>query len=285
MPLSNEYMAKKDELNQYQKKLTAGNNITIDNNNVISSTDEMVKDVKSPNGDSYVNNHIATIPAMTGATTASNGISGLVPRPRITDRDRFLKGDGTWAATHSGDGTIVEITPSLSSGYKIADYSIDGVTSSLYAPYDGSSISVRHYHIYDNILSIYDNEYIYVKGSADITIIKDFIRVDFQITDYPDSYHSYTNQTYRFFFNYDGSHHTIYVSWDETGSWDLFGYNSEIMKKGTAFHAGQWGTSDFGYDWVLRRYNENGEAEGVNIGEFYGHPIRGTCFGSLTRPS
>ena len=32
----------------------------------------------------------------TGATDSSNGTSGLVPAPKITDKDSFLKGDGTW---------------------------------------------------------------------------------------------------------------------------------------------------------------------------------------------
>ena len=35
---------------------------------------------------------------MTGATAQSDGESGLVPKPLIADKDKFLKGDGTWAA-------------------------------------------------------------------------------------------------------------------------------------------------------------------------------------------
>lgn len=35
---------------------------------------------------------------MTGATAQSDGASGIVPAPAIADRDKFLKGDGTWAA-------------------------------------------------------------------------------------------------------------------------------------------------------------------------------------------
>ena len=41
----------------------------------------------------------------TGATASANGASGLVPRPVIADKDKFLKGDGTWAAVSGGGGT------------------------------------------------------------------------------------------------------------------------------------------------------------------------------------
>lgn len=33
----------------------------------------------------------------TGATSQSAGVHGLVPAPQIADKDKFLKGDGTWA--------------------------------------------------------------------------------------------------------------------------------------------------------------------------------------------
>lgn len=35
--------------------------------------------------------------AFTGSTASVNGVKGLVPAPLIADRQRFLKGDGTWA--------------------------------------------------------------------------------------------------------------------------------------------------------------------------------------------
>lgn len=35
---------------------------------------------------------------MTGATSNANGTSGLVPQPLIADKDKYLKGDGTWGA-------------------------------------------------------------------------------------------------------------------------------------------------------------------------------------------
>lgn len=41
---------------------------------------------------------------MTGATSLTAGSSGLVPEPAIGDQDKFLRGDGTWAAGGSGGG-------------------------------------------------------------------------------------------------------------------------------------------------------------------------------------
>lgn len=50
--------------------------------------------------DSWQNTSLEDILAsavMTGATSVSNGRAGLVPKPYIADRNKFLKGDGTWA--------------------------------------------------------------------------------------------------------------------------------------------------------------------------------------------
>ena len=37
-----------------------------------------------------------TVPEMTGATASTAGASGIVPAPAVADKDKFLKGDGTW---------------------------------------------------------------------------------------------------------------------------------------------------------------------------------------------
>lgn len=48
---------------------------------------------------------------MTGATSSSNGAAGYVPRPLISDKDKFLKGDGTWAELSAGgDYEIIPFT-------------------------------------------------------------------------------------------------------------------------------------------------------------------------------
>ena len=139
---------------------SAGTNVQI-NNGVISATD-------------------TTYSAFTGATSGADGSSGLVPQPLIADKDKFLKGDGTWDTIQpgasalddltnvditsptngqvlkydstnqewvnanesgGGGGSTVTITPTLSTGTKIADYSIDGSTGALYAPNGGGGSS------------------------------------------------------------------------------------------------------------------------------------------------
>ena len=47
---------------------------------------------------SYVDNSIAGISDMTGATSTENGTHGLVPAPQIGDEKKVLLGDGTWGA-------------------------------------------------------------------------------------------------------------------------------------------------------------------------------------------
>lgn len=147
MPTEKEFLAKKAELDLKQDKLTAGDNITINpSTNVISATDTTYSDV-------------------TGATSQTAGVHGLVPAPAAGDESKFLKGDGTWDTVSAGadveanpqdtpsdtlstigiDGVVYEIEgggggsdvvvdPTITSGTKIADITVDGDTSSLYAP-------------------------------------------------------------------------------------------------------------------------------------------------------
>lgn len=46
---------------------------------------------------------------MTGATGSSNGVAGYVPQPLIADKDKFLKGDGTWAVGGGGSPAFTEL--------------------------------------------------------------------------------------------------------------------------------------------------------------------------------
>ena len=48
---------------------------------------------------------IASDATMTGATTESDGTKGLAPQPTVADKDKFLRGDGTWATPSGGGGT------------------------------------------------------------------------------------------------------------------------------------------------------------------------------------
>lgn len=39
----------------------------------------------------------ATVPTLVGATASANGSAGMAPQPLKADKDKFLKGDGSWA--------------------------------------------------------------------------------------------------------------------------------------------------------------------------------------------
>lgn len=66
---------------------TAGTNIQISNQNVISATD-------------------TTYSAFTGTDGQTAGTSGLVPAPATTDAGKFLKADGTWGTVQAGGDAI-----------------------------------------------------------------------------------------------------------------------------------------------------------------------------------
>lgn len=51
----------------------------------------------------YLINYIGD---MVGATATRNGEAGLVPAPKKEDRNRFLKGDGTWADVAVDDARV-----------------------------------------------------------------------------------------------------------------------------------------------------------------------------------
>ena len=75
----------------------------------------------------------------TGATATTAGTQGEVPAPAAGDQAKYLRADGNWATPPGSGGSTVIITPTLSSGTKVADYEIDGVAGSLYAPNGGGS--------------------------------------------------------------------------------------------------------------------------------------------------
>lgn len=68
-------------------RYTAGNNITIAGNNVISATDTTYSD-------------------FTGTDGTAAGTAGLVPAPATTDAGKFLKADGTWGTAGGAANNI-----------------------------------------------------------------------------------------------------------------------------------------------------------------------------------
>ena len=88
---------------------TAGSNVSISDENVISATDTTYSD-------------------FTGTDGTSAGTAGLVPAPATTDAGKFLKADGTWD-TAGGGG----VTPVQTTGTSTTDVmSQDAVTKMIY---------------------------------------------------------------------------------------------------------------------------------------------------------
>lgn len=72
------------------------------------------------NGREYLS--AGTASTMQGATSTTDGVSGLVPQPLIADKDKVLKGDGTW-----GDAATVEANPSGTATDTLQTVNIDGI--------------------------------------------------------------------------------------------------------------------------------------------------------------
>ena len=84
----------------------------------------------------------ATKDAFTGATSETAGAKGLVPAPAIADKDKFLRGDGTFAtptdttyaaftgATADDDGTA-GLVPAPASGADVKLLCSDGTWKTL----------------------------------------------------------------------------------------------------------------------------------------------------------
>lgn len=95
-------------------------------------------------GTSYVEIK-SSMDVFTGATAQADGVAGIVPAPLIADRNKFLKGDGTWATvpdentTYTLSGTtygtsdatqIVTLTPSSGTATTAEIKALVGATSS-----------------------------------------------------------------------------------------------------------------------------------------------------------
>lgn len=66
--------------------------------------------------------------AMTGATSSANGKIGFVPRPLIADKDKFLKGDGTWGTVAT---TTIFYADDITAGQTTELYSDSGYTTQI----------------------------------------------------------------------------------------------------------------------------------------------------------
>lgn len=96
-------------------------------------SDNSVLDVEV-DGVSVTNDRIANIllPTFTGATAQANGSKGQVPPPQIADKDKYLKGDGTWDTPSGGQ------TYTAGENINIDANNVISATDTTYNDYDGS---------------------------------------------------------------------------------------------------------------------------------------------------
>lgn len=126
---------------------TAGTNVQISNQNVISATD-------------------TTYSAFTGASSSVAGAAGLVPAPAAGDQDKVLKGDGTWGTAQAGNNTVFVYStehhsPASADLFKDAAKTIPMTAAELYAEYAaGNTVIIRGTVVSSTTESIVDNNVI-----------------------------------------------------------------------------------------------------------------------------
>lgn len=110
------------------KTYTAGSNVAISDQNVISATD-------------------TTYSAFTGTDGQTAGTAGLVPAPATTDAGKFLKADGTWDTAGGGSGDTVysdKTTSNSSAGGAVYIGSLNTNQEELSDP----TTTDNHYHYF-----------------------------------------------------------------------------------------------------------------------------------------
>lgn len=183
MPTEKEYMLEEaTAAATYQPKLTAGRNINISEDNVISSPDPPPPGstvTVTPNQmsgnliatvtvDSNSYNLYSPIPqVMTGATSGVRGEQGLVPAPAIGYQDYVLYGDGTWK-----DPEIPNIiaNPAVSATTDLTKIYIDGTVYEVSGGSSGSEVVECTQDEYDALPSskLTDNKIYCISGIKEL---------------------------------------------------------------------------------------------------------------------
>ena len=124
-----------------------GNNINVDNNGVISINDGNTSSkgvIQLTDSTSSTSITTAATPnsvksaydlantEFTGATSESNGIKGIVPAPSSSDRNKFLKADGTWAIPEDTTYVLPAATSETLGGIKIGSNISIGSNDEIY---------------------------------------------------------------------------------------------------------------------------------------------------------
>jgi len=98
-----------DTISATDTTYTAGTNVSISNENVISATD-------------------TTYSNFVGTDGTSAGTAGLVPAPTTSDTDKYLKSDGTWATVSGGGGSVTVVQ---TTGTSTSDVMSQNATTSM----------------------------------------------------------------------------------------------------------------------------------------------------------
>ena len=96
----------------------SGDSITYSAISLYKITGDATINAKLGNGLHFDSNDAIEVDSMIGATSQANGESGTVPQPLIADKDKFLKGDGSWD-TPSGTYTLPPASASTLGGVKV----------------------------------------------------------------------------------------------------------------------------------------------------------------------
>lgn len=153
-----------------------------DNYNLVKPTMAETADIRTINGnmDSVDNimhaSQISLAPAYDSSETYNTGDIVMYEFLMYECLDDDVTGtwDSTkWQRTTAGEhggGSDVEITPTLATGTKIADYEIDGVSGALYAPSGGGGGSSEIYDNTERVVGTYFGETLYQKTIPNISI-------------------------------------------------------------------------------------------------------------------
>lgn len=125
------------------KTYTAGSNVAISDQNVISATD-------------------TTYSNFVGTDGTAAGAAGLVPAPATTDAGKFLKADGTWDTAGGGGGTVKILSES--------DYNWNSVSHSATAPFD----SIAPWLLYTGVYQFPADVYVVLEENSSKSTSTDF---------------------------------------------------------------------------------------------------------------
>ena len=156
----NENMVKIDTaVNNRKTKQTAKTDPTA------SGTATAFIDTLTQNANGEVTATKKTVPVMTGATSSAAGAAGLVPAPASSEREKFLRGDGTYATPTNTTYSFVNKGATLAWGTSKTVATVGGVDINVGLPANPNTNTWRGYQI-----KTYTADYSQVKAGNSYTL-------------------------------------------------------------------------------------------------------------------